>query len=190
MIKNIYLFTFFKRYYYAETDKEKKNIFEEFMNIIKNSSYEDFHLSDNSVLEMIYDYKYINKCSFKKQEFDFAISSCLKKAFNNYIPPEEYENGEYNENRKSSLGRSNEDLLMLYLGKHLFWYLISWKKKYDSGNYIICKVCGDLIKKQKNVRNKKYCNDCAKVVKLKQMRKANKKYYNSYKVKEENNPNI
>ena len=72
----------------------------------------------------------------------------------------------------------------------MFWYLISWKKKYDSGNYIICKVCGDLIKKQKNVRNKKYCNDCAKVVKLKQMRKANKKYYNSYKVKEENNPNI
>ena len=29
MTKNIYLFTFFKRYYYAETDKEKKNIFEE-----------------------------------------------------------------------------------------------------------------------------------------------------------------
>ena len=38
--------------------------------------------------------------------------------------------------------------------------------------------------------NKKYCNDCARVVKLKQMRKANKKHYNSYKVKGGENPNI
>lgn len=183
MNKNIFMFTFFKRYFYAETDKEKNEIFDEFINVIKNANYEDFHTNKTSILDMIYNYNHIERCKFTKDEFDMALISCLKKSFEKYVPPEEFESEEYSENRKSSIGHSNEDLLILYLGKHLFWYLVGWKTKYDTGKYIVCQVCGDLIKKGNHTRNRKYCDSCSKKIKLIQMRKANKKHYNSYKVK-------
>lgn len=177
------MFTFFKRYYYANDDKEKKQIFKEFLNVIKNSSYEDYYTQKKSILDLIYKYDYITKCNFSEEEFKFALPSCLYKAFEKYIPPEEYENGNYQDTMHSSLGLSNEDALILYLGKRLFWYLVEWKRKYNTGNYIICKECGKLIKKEKNIRNRKYCISCSEEVKKEQVKKAKKKYYNSYKFK-------
>lgn len=175
------MYEYFRNYYEEHKESNKLKIFNDFYNIVVQKDTSMFFVDSGNVYKLLFEYDFVKLGNFTEENFPLALKYCLKKIFDKYVVNEVYYADVTQTTDTSSIypvGKSDEELIILYIQRNLLYQLKNWSKTYSTSKYQICKECGALFLKDKNPKNTSqlYCKDCKFIINKEKTRLRVKKY--------------
>lgn len=197
-----FIYEYFDAYYYSEDEAEKEKVVEDFIDKFwkskpkyakemgKNGLYVRSPKRKDSSFVFLKSYvnnlyaKYCDKDIMQKEnKFDYnmkyfkkVINWYFRKIFKSYIPSEEYEK----KNEKCTMdcfydGMGDDSYVCSYICKRLKGFILNRRKRYYSPEWYGDCACGAQFKRSRKNSTKKYCKDCAYIMKSKKSMESNKR---------------
>lgn len=171
---------YYKKEYYRAL-AEYRNIY---FNYLKGETkdLQSKILENNNIVEDLKMESLKNKHDMKWNDYKLFINLCFDKIFDNYVPIDnKIKEGYFQPNH--ILDWDEDNYILGYVNKSLNGYLKNYIKEIKGGRkkkqYKQCKCCGKLIEVKSN--KTKYCQSCAREIKLENDRRIQKEKYYSRK---------
>lgn len=178
---------YYNKYYYDLLLKPKKEYYKitKIMKSNGNLDSIDYQEVKNNIeqalseAEIFKEQSIAKKYNIKFSQYKKLINTYIKRIFDNYIPIEEYEKKHGWDANITVDGWSEDNYIIKYFCKSLTGYMRNYIKDLNSGKYIECVNCGELIIPTNN--RQKYCKSCWKEIREQQNKDKALRYYHKSK---------